>query len=96
MGNKLKVNMTLSLLADMYIHSPKLTTVQVFFSLSSLSSAYVAGKLGVSDEISVRLKSSQCQGDVRIVKSEQEIQENNQFRKLVNYIRRIFSFFDMM
>ena len=96
MGNKLKVNMTLSLLADMYIHSPKLTTVQVFFSLSSLSSAYVAGKLGVSDEISARLKSSQCQGDVRIVKSEQEIQENNQFRKLVNYIRRIFSFFDMM
>ena len=90
MGNKLKVNVTLSLLADTYI----VHCSGIFVSEQSL--LRVAGKLGVSDEISARLKSSQCQGDVRIVKSEQEIQENNQFRKLVNYIRRIFSFFDMM
>ena len=60
----------------------------------------VAGKLGVSDLISARLKSSQCQGGVGIGEKEEEIQEiqseNNQFRKLVNYIRNMFSFFDMI
>ena len=56
-----------------------------------------SGRLGVSDEISARLKSSQSQGEVRIVERDQVQLEKNPLRKLVHYIiRKIFSFFGMM
>ena len=66
----------------------------IFVSEQSL--LRLAGKLGVSEEISASLKSSQSEGEVRIVEREQEIQENSLFRKLVNNIRKMLSFFDLM
>ena len=70
----------------------------IFVSEQSL--LQLADKLGVSEEISARLKSSQSEGEVRIVEGEQEIQsaplENSLFRKQVNKIRKMLSFFGLM
>ena len=70
MGKKLKVNNTI-----MVVDCLNLTTVPAGIFVSEQSLLRVAGKLGVSDEISARLKSSESQGDVRIVEREQETQE---------------------
>ena len=82
-----------------YLYSPirsKPTTISslpegIFVSEKSL--LRLAGKLGVSDEISARLQSSQSENEVGIVERELEIEvnlENNLFRKMVNNITSCF------
>ena len=84
-GNKVKLKVNNSIIGV------DVTTVPAGIFVSEQSLLRVAGKLGVSDEISARLK-----GDVRIVEREQVQLENSPFRKLVHYIiRKIFSFFDI-
>ena len=73
------------------------SSVGIFVSEPSLF--LLAAKLGISDEISVQLQSAQSEGDVKIVEKDREMEEvqleNNLFRKLMNFLNRMISFFNM-
>ena len=56
--------------------------------VSEPSLCRLAAKLGVSDEISVKLQSAQSEGDVRIVERDREIKEVPLFRNLMNIFWR--------
>ena len=70
----------------------------VFVSEAELQK--VAAKLRVFDEISARLKSAQARSEERIGRLEQDLEtvqlENLQFRKQINNLRQMLSFFDLM